>query len=146
MMKKYFFILLLSTYSSLSFATDRLNGTVWKTIDDETNQPRAIVKFSENKDGTLSAHIEKILIPSEADQCTKCEGTYHNKSLVGLTIIRNLKSSGQNKYTKGSILDPKNGKTYSFGATLSPDGNKLSGRGYIGISAIGRSQIWYRVK
>ncbi|WP_447500331.1 DUF2147 domain-containing protein [Acinetobacter oleivorans] len=146
-MKKYLFLFLLSSFSVHSFAADRLNGTVWKTIDDETNQPRAIVKFSEDKNGTLSANIEKILVPSEANKCTKCEGAYKNKSLVGLTIVRNLKHSGQNnKYTNGTILDPKTGKTYSFSATLSPDGQKFSGRGYIGISALGRNQTWLRVK
>ena len=145
-MKKYLFLCLLASYSIQSFASDHLNGTVWKTIDDETNQPRALVRFSEDKNGALSATIEKILVPSEANKCTKCEGTYQNKSLVGLTIVKNLKNSGQSKYTNGSILDPKTGKTYSFNATLSPDGKKLSGRGYIGISALGRSQTWYKIK
>lgn len=145
-MKKFFFLFLLGSYSIHSFASDQLNGTVWKTIDDETNQPRALVSFREDKNGVLSATIEKILVPSEANKCTKCVGTYQNKSLVGLTIVKNLKNSSQNKYTNGSILDPKTGKTYSFNATLSPDGKKLSGRGYIGISALGRSQTWYKIK
>ena len=56
-MKKYLFLCLLASYSVNSFASDRLNGTVWKTIDDETNQPRALVKFSEDKNGALSATI-----------------------------------------------------------------------------------------
>lgn len=145
-MKKFFFLLLLGSYSIHSFASDQLNGTVWQTMDDETNQPRALVRFSEDKNGALSATIEKILVASEANQCSKCEGPYKNKSLNGLAIVKNLKSSGQNKYSNGSILDPKTGKTYSFNATLSPDGKKLSGRGYIGISALGRSQTWYRIK
>lgn len=145
-MKKFLFLCLLAAHPIHSFASDQLNGTVWKTIDDETNQPRALVRFNEDKNGALSATIEKILVPSEASKCTKCEGAYQNKSLVGLTIVKNLKSSGESKYTNGSILDPKTGKTYSFNATLSPDGKKLSGRGYIGISALGRSQTWYKVK
>ena len=56
-MKKYFFLFLLASYSIHSFASDQLNGTVWKTIDDETNQPRAIVKFSEDQTGALSDGI-----------------------------------------------------------------------------------------
>ncbi|WP_422470487.1 DUF2147 domain-containing protein, partial [Acinetobacter sp. BJFS-203] len=96
--------------------------------------------------GNLSANIEKILVPSEANKCTMCEGTYKNKSLIGLTIVKNLKSVGQNKYDKGSILDPQSDKTYRFSLTVSPDGEKLTARGYIGISAIGRNQTWYRVK
>lgn len=145
-MKKYLFLLLLSFYSIHSFASDKLHGSVWKTIDDATNQPRALVRFSEDKNGNLSANIEKILVPNEAIKCTMCEGPFKNKSLIGLTIVKNLKSSGQNKYVNGSILDPQSGKTYRFSATISPDGSKLIARGYIGISAIGRNQTWYRIK
>ena len=145
-MKKIALALGLIGMAAFANAADSLNGTVWKTIDDQTNQPRALVRFNEDKNGVLSATIEKILVPSEANKCSKCEGAYQNKSLVGLTIVKNLKSSSENKYTNGSILDPKTGKTYSFNATLSPDGKKLSGRGYIGISALGRSQTWYKVK
>lgn len=145
-MKKYLFLLLLSSFSVHSFAADKLNGTFWKTIDDETNQPRALIKFSEDKNGVLTANIEKILVPSEANKCTMCEGTYKNKSLIGLTIVKNLKNVGQNKYDKGSILDPQSDRTYRFSVIVSPDGEKLTARGYIGISAIGRNQTWYRVK
>ncbi len=99
-MKKYLLLLLLSFYSVHSFASDKLHGSVWKTIDDATNQPRALVRFNQDKNGNLSANIEKILVPSEANKCTMCEGTYKNKSLIGLTIVKNLKSVGQNKYDK----------------------------------------------
>lgn len=54
-----------------------------------------------------------------------CEGTYKNKSLIGLTIVKNLKNVGQNKYDKGSILDPQSDKTYRFSVTVSPDGENL---------------------
>jgi len=145
-MKKYLLLLLLSFHSIHSFASDKLHGSVWKTIDDATNEPRALVRFNEDKNGNLSANIEKILVPSEANKCTMCEGAYKNKSLIGLTIVKNLKSVGQNKYDKGSILDPQSDKTYRFSATMSPDGSKLIARGYIGISAIGRNQTWYRIK
>ena len=47
--------------SALANAADPLNGTVWKTIDDKTNQPKAIVKFTEHSTGTLSASIQKVL-------------------------------------------------------------------------------------
>lgn len=60
-MKKYLLLLLLSFYSIHSFASDKLHGSVWKTIDDATNQPRALVRFSEDKNGNLSANIEKYL-------------------------------------------------------------------------------------
>lgn len=106
-MKKYLLLILFSFYSVHSFASDKLHGSVWKTIDDATNQPRALVKFSQDKNGVLSANIEKILVPSEANKCTMCEGTYKNKSLIGLTIVKNLKNVGQNKYSTTTSLSPK---------------------------------------
>lgn len=132
--------------SGTLYAADPLNNTVWKTIDDKTNQPRALVKFTENSKGELSATIQKVLVPGESEKCSKCVGPYKDKALTGLTIIKNLKQVKPNKYDHGSILDPQNGKTYSFNANMSADQKVLSGRGYIGISAIGRSQTWHRVQ
>jgi len=127
------------------YAADPLHNTVWKTIDDKTKEARAIVKFTEGTNGELSASIQKVLVPNEAEKCSNCVGPYQNKPLIGLTIIKKLKQVKPNKYDDGSILDPQSGKTYSFNATLSPDQKVLSGRGYIGFSALGRSQTWYRV-
>ncbi len=64
-MKKYLFLLLMSFYSIHSFASDKLHGSVWKTIDDATNQPRALVRFSQDKNGFLSANIEKSLFQAK---------------------------------------------------------------------------------
>lgn len=143
-MRSYLMLALMLLPCTL-YAADPLNGTLWKTIDDKTQQPRAIVKFTESPTGNLIATIQKVLISNEGQKCSNCVGTYHNQPLIGLTIIKNLKPIAPNKYDNGSILDPKSGKTYSFNATLSADKQTLSGRGYIGFSALGRSQTWYRV-
>lgn len=138
----YFVVLLIPT---ITYASDPLAGTTWKTIDDKTNQPAAIVKFSESKNGILNANIQRILLPNEEHKCTSCKGYYKNKSLIGLTIIKELVNIRPNEYGNGKILDPQNGKIYSFSAQVSSDGQKLIGRGYIGISVIGRNQTWYRI-
>lgn len=129
----------------LAYAADPLNGSVWKSVDDKTNVATALIKFKQHPNGALSASIQKVLVPNDANACSKCVGPYHNKNLVGLTIIQNLQQVATNRYDNGKILDPQSGKTYSFNAKMSADGKTLSGRGYIGISAIGRSQTWYRV-
>ncbi|RZL30018.1 MAG: DUF2147 domain-containing protein, partial [Pedobacter sp.] len=49
------------------------------------------------------------------------------------------------KWIDGTIYDPKTGKTYSCNLTLK-DNNTLNVRGYIGISIIGRSETFKRVK
>ena len=141
-MKKIVLALGMLTASVFANANDPLNGTVWKTIDDTTGKPKAVVKFTEQKNGTLSAAIQSILTPGEENACTKCEGTYKNKSLKGVTIVHNLKNAGGTSYEGGSILDPKNGKTYKLKGELSD--NQLKLRGYMGISALGRNQTWVR--
>ncbi len=144
-MKKLALALGLFSTAVLTHAADPLNGTVWKTIDDKTKQPKAIVKFTELKNGTLNANIQNILTPGEENACKKCEGPYHNKSLKGLTIVHNLKHSEGQQYEGGSILDPQSGKTYKLKAEIAEGGKKLNLRGYIGISVLGRNQTWIRV-
>lgn len=67
-----------------------------------------------------------------------------SRPILGLEILKNFKFDGDDVYEDGSIYDPKNGKDYSCKMTL--NGNKLKIRGYIGISLLGRSEVWTRVK
>ena len=64
-------------------------------------------------------------------------------AVIGLVILSGLKKDGA-EYTSGQILDPDNGKTYSSKIYLTDGGEKLNVRGYIGVSLLGRSQIWQR--
>lgn len=143
-MKKIALALGLIATTVFANAADPLNGTVWKTIDDKTKQAKAVVKFTEQSNGTLHASIQSILTPGEENACKKCEGTYKNKSLKGLTIVRNLKNAGGTSYDGGSILDPQSGKTYKLKGNLADGGKKLELRGYIGVAALGRNQTWVR--
>lgn len=143
-MKKITIALGLLGFMTFANAADPLNGTVWKTIDDKTKEAKAVVKFTEQKDGTLSASIQKILTKGEENACTKCEGPYKDKSLQGLTIVRNLKNVGGSNYDNGTIMDPQSGKTYKLKGSLVSGGQKLDLRGYIGISILGRNQTWIR--
>ena len=143
-MKKIALALGLMSLAAFANAADPLNGTTWKTIDDKTKQPKAMVKFTEQKNGTLSASIQSVLTPGEENACKKCEGPYHNKSLKGLTIVKGLKNAGGTSYDSGSILDPQSGKTYKLKGQLADGGKKLELRGFIGVAALGRNQTWIR--
>jgi uncharacterized protein (DUF2147 family) len=145
-MKKILLALGLVGMAVVANAADPLNGTVWKTIDDKTKKPKATVKFTEQKNGTLTASIQSVLTPGEENACTKCEGPYKNKSLKGLTIVHGLKKSGGNNYEGGTILDPQSGKTYKLKGQLADDAQKLELRGFIGVAALGRNQTWIRDK
>ena len=87
---------------------------LWKTIDDETGKPKAIVQISETANKTLSGKILKIYPRPGYDQhelCAACKGNNHNKPIVGLTILENLVQDAKNRdeWNSGNILDPKNG-------------------------------------
>ena len=86
-MKKIALALGLLATTVFAHAADPLDGTVWKTIDDKTKQAKAVVKFTEQSNGTLNASIQSVLTPGEENACKKCERTYKNKSLKGLTIV-----------------------------------------------------------
>lgn len=66
-----------------------------------------------------------------------------SRKILGLVIMRNFIFDGS-KWAKGKIYDPESGKTYSCQMTL--DGNTLNVRGYVGVSALGRTSAWNRVK
>lgn len=67
-----------------------------------------------------------------------------NKPILGLEILKNFQFD-DGKWEDGTIYDPKSGKTYSCKLTLK-DQNLLNIRGYIGVSLIGRTEVWKRVK
>lgn len=117
----------------------------WKTIDDETGKPKALVRITE-EGGVLTGKIEKLFRPAGEDQnpkCVKCSDARKDQPIIGMTILSGLKKEG-NDYTGGEILDPAAGKTYKSKATLKDNGAKLEVRGYVGAPMFGRSQTWVR--
>ena len=64
--------------------------------------------------------------------------------VLGLEILKGFTFDGDDTYEGGTVYDPKSGKTYSCKMTI--NGNKLKMRGYIGVSLLGRTEIWTRVK
>ena len=116
----------------------------WKTIDDETGKAKSIVEIYE-KSGKIYGRILEILEEENRNRkCDLCTGIEKDKPILGMVIIKGLTKDGD-EYSGGKILDPKNGKQYKCYITL--DGkDKLKVRGYIGISLLGRTQTWARVK
>lgn len=133
------FLLITALIPSSSTVTGK-----WKTIDDETGKPVSIVEIYE-KNGKVYGKVAEVLNPNDRDRkCVNCTGDDKNKPILGLTVIKGLSKEGS-EYTNGKILDPKSGKLYKCFITL--EGNdKLKVRGYIGVSLIGRTQYWHRVK
>ena len=118
---------------------------LWKTIDDNTGQPRGLVRIRE-VNGRYEGRVEKgFPRPDEKEppRCDKCDGARRNQPVLGMTILWGLTKQGD-EYQNGEILDPESGKIYRAKMKLTDGGNKLEVRGFIGISLLGRSQVWLR--
>lgn len=120
---------------------------IWKNIDDKTGSSKAVLEIRKESNGTYTGKIIKITprpgyTPKET--CIDCPAPYTNKPILGMDVLKNLKQTDGDDFTGGRIIDPLTGKIYSMKAKLSPNGNRLLLRGYVGVSALGRSQTWIR--
>jgi uncharacterized protein (DUF2147 family) len=117
----------------------------WRSIDDATGKPKAVIDIQAASNGTLSARIVQVLDTKDGPNplCTACEGQRRNQPIVGMSIAWGLKPQGK-AWGGGRILDPENGKEYSVKMTPVDAGRKLEVRGFIGVALLGRTQIWLR--
>lgn len=67
----------------------------------------------------------------------------HTRPVIGLINAWGFEYKGKNVWDDGKIYDPKNGNTYDCTMKLK-DSNSLDVRGYIGVSLIGRTDVWTR--
>ena len=116
----------------------------WKTIDDETHQPRALVRIEEH-DGVLSGRIVHLFREPGEDPdplCKDCPAERHNQPVLGMTILWNFHRHGD-AWEGGEVLDPEEGRIYRANLHLLDDAH-LDVHGYIGVPLLGRSQVWER--
>jgi uncharacterized protein (DUF2147 family) len=116
----------------------------WKTVN-ERGEPEGLVRIVEVA-GELRGTVEKVYSPPapEADpRCIECSGERRNQRVIGMQILTGVRWDGE-QYSGGEILDPNNGKTYRCWLRVVDGGRKLEVRGYIGISLLGRTQVWLR--
>jgi uncharacterized protein (DUF2147 family) len=139
---------LLGGFAAAAFAQTTAAG-LWKTIDDNTKKEKSFVRIVDTN-GVYTGKVEKIVdadAPKDA-VCKDCSDERKDKPILGMTIIRNMKQSGDDKtvFEGGDILDPNNGKVYQSKMKLIDNGTKLEVRGFIGISLLGRTQTWIRAE
>mgnify|MGYP001825092693 CR=1 FL=1 len=127
---------------------------VWLTEPDEVDG-QAHVEFYE-KDGLYHGKItwlEKPLV-EEGDggsvgepklDVNNPDPALRDQPIIGLTIVENFAYKGKNHWVKGTIYDPGNGKKYKSKIWLKEDGN-LKVRGFVGVSLLGRNEIWTPVE
>ncbi|MCK4751391.1 MAG: DUF2147 domain-containing protein [Bacteroidales bacterium] len=146
-MKKYLFtaITILFVPLFLYSQADKIVGTWYN--DDKTSA----IQISKASNGKYFGKINWLEEPNENGK-PKIDDDNPNPKLakrpiMGLEIVRNFKYNSKNKkWEKGTIYDPKKGKTYDCFAWFE-DGkyNKLYLKGYVaGIKALGRKTQWTR--
>ena len=137
-------LLVLVCFAGIASAQAPILGK-WKTIDDETNEPKSIVEIFE-KNGKYYGKITQLFIKAGDNPnplCDKCddEDPRKDQPIQGMEIIQDMKPDGD-KFTKGTILDPKKGSTYK--CKLWVEDGKLQVQG--SFLFISRTQTWHRVE
>ena len=138
-----FFLMLIFSFT-LEDEGDRLVG-VW-----EPSNGKARVKIEKignkyyGKIVWLREPIDPVTQKPKVDK-NNPDASMQNVPLKGYRLLKDFIYLGKNEWTEGTIYDPENGSTYSFLITMK-DNNTLDIRGYIGLKALGRTDVWKRLE
>jgi uncharacterized protein (DUF2147 family) len=71
--------------------------------------------------------------------------TLAKRPILGLEMLKGFSYSNEGVWEGGTIYDPKTGKSYSCKITMINQ-NQIHVRGFVGISLLGRTETWSRVR
>ncbi len=144
-MKKIFgfFILMLMVLGLFGQDADKVVG-VWLTQYGDSK-----VTITKDAKGKFNGEISWLKEPlkdgkPKVDEQNP-EKEMRSRVMLGLRILEGFEYNLKDReWINGTIYDPKNGKTYKCLMWFGDDPNKLSVKGYIGFSFIGREVMWTR--
>ncbi|WP_412068702.1 DUF2147 domain-containing protein [Rubrivirga sp. IMCC43871] len=119
----------------------------WTTYSDDGREAQSVIRITAS-DGVLSGRVVRLLptteYPSPQFRCDDCQGRFQGVDLRTVPLIEGMVWGGD-EFAGGRISDPMNGRAYR--GVLRLDGpDRLRVRGFIGIRALGRTQIWRRAR
>jgi uncharacterized protein (DUF2147 family) len=124
--------------------TPKLQNAIghWQVIDSDGKPGGKVDTFLVS--GKLFGRVTEVH-PGRTPQdvCDKCSGEYKNQLILGMVNMRNFHPDGDD-WVGGTVVDPENGKEYK-GKIWAVGNDKLHMRGYIGISLLGRTEVWVRI-
>ncbi|OAQ40809.1 SIGNAL peptide protein [Pedobacter psychrophilus] len=143
-MKKLFLIMAMLFATTIIFAQSA-DAIVGKWLNKDGDAHIQIYKKGSTYDGKL------VWLKNPKDENGKAKvdtnnpsANLKNRPILGLQILNDF-SFDDGTWEDGTIYDPKSGKIYSCKITMNGN-DKLNVRGYMGISLIGRTDVWTRVK
>ena len=121
----------------------------WKSIEERTGEQLSIVEIRKGNDGRYHGKIVYRYPNSHGialTNCTKCPAPNTNKPILGLEILSGFREDPvkADAYIDGRVLEPTSGRIYKGKAVVTGEGKRLRMRGYMGVSALGRTVVWIR--
>lgn len=144
MVKFLFLFITVTCLSSSTWVANDISGT-WLNKDQDAH-----IKIYSSY-GKYYGQIVWLKIPNDPET-SKPKLDKHNpdaslrtKPVLNLIILKDLEfDADDQEWSDGEIYDPKSGNDYSLTCKLR-DKNNMELRGYMGISLLGRTDIWTRV-
>ncbi|GAA5484604.1 DUF2147 domain-containing protein [Haloferula sargassicola] len=120
----------------LPLHADPIEG-LWKKDDGQATIRLTI------ENGKLTGRLTSVADKSRTTDTHNPDASKRSRKLIGLTIVQGFWKDGD-KWTGGTVYDSSRGKTYQGNIWLE-GADTLKMRGYLGVSALGRTATWKRI-